>query len=785
MSAISPYSYKVITEGTPDVNWGIIDPFNNIDWYYIYGDADITEDWIISVDPQITPVEGTVLTFFYDGTNIVSTTGKSLTFFGTVLTPAQLSKSNIIYCTYTSNGWFTFLVENYAVVNGQPFTGILGTDEWVIDGTGDDITLNPLIDKKYLIISGSGVLSGDYYFSSTGVNTIVDGDEFWIKYEATFTGNYIIDIYGIQLSQAQRASGDCIIYTKYSTEDNTWHSILLGSGGTTTSSTDDTSIYIDTNGKISSKLWESNGYTNSIQAKNDNTAHSNAASAQRAFSLGKLTTAVGDSSMSMGMTATGVARLVKAQGIASFAGGYVQGSAPNTMINSYGIGSFAFGISFAGYHKATGNGSAVFGQDNQAGANYSFVTGNNNTTDIYSIYSAIIGGNNNSVGNGSANYNGTILGGSGNLNTSENSSIIGGTNNINEHSGAIILGGTGITSRADNTTYVQELSFKDTSAINLTSATDTPTPATPRAGMLLDEVGVYTIKLDDLATPDDNTDLDATSTHHGLLPKLENTGTKVLFDDGTWQVPPGAGGTGEVNTASNLGTGADGEGLYSSKVGVDLKFKRIKGGTNITVTGETNDVKVDCDLDFGVILGTIPEIESTLGNSMIVETNAFGQLITATKNTAYNANFGGNGTATTVAHSDHTHATVSTHASTHLSGSTDEIDGDKLDIDYTPSQYTPAIASPYSDTTSQLASHLNGINTALPVIRANQVDATDTAITISYSSTIGTTSYALIITTYDSNGEFVAYTVTNKTATGFTIATAAPCKVHYIATRHK
>lgn len=47
--------------------------------------------------------------------------------------------------------------------------------------------------------------------------------------------------------------------------------------------------------------------------------------------------------------------------------------------------------------------------------------------------------------------------------------------------------------------------------------------------------GADAIKLDDLASPDDNTDLNASAAAHGLLFKLENTGTKYLRDDGTWQ----------------------------------------------------------------------------------------------------------------------------------------------------------------------------------------------------------------------------------------------------------
>ena len=42
------------------------------------------------------------------------------------------------------------------------------------------------------------------------------------------------------------------------------------------------------------------------------------------------------------------------------------------------------------------------------------------------------------------------------------------------------------------------------------------------------------IKLDDFATPDDNTDLNASASRHGLLPKLSNNARQFLRGDGAW-----------------------------------------------------------------------------------------------------------------------------------------------------------------------------------------------------------------------------------------------------------
>lgn len=46
------------------------------------------------------------------------------------------------------------------------------------------------------------------------------------------------------------------------------------------------------------------------------------------------------------------------------------------------------------------------------------------------------------------------------------------------------------------------------------------------------------VKLDDAVAPDDNTDLNATTLKHGLLPKLSGNAEDVLLGDGTWGAAP-------------------------------------------------------------------------------------------------------------------------------------------------------------------------------------------------------------------------------------------------------
>lgn len=57
--------------------------------------------------------------------------------------------------------------------------------------------------------------------------------------------------------------------------------------------------------------------------------------------------------------------------------------------------------------------------------------------------------------------------------------------------------------------------------------------------------------------------------------------------------------------------------------------------------------------------------------------------------------------------------TPSTHSTSHVTGASDEIDGDKLDIDWTPSSYTPTTVEGYADHADNLTSHLKGVDSAI------------------------------------------------------------------------
>lgn len=76
-----------------------------------------------------------------------------------------------------------------------------------------------------------------------------------------------------------------------------------------------------------------------------------------------------------------------------------------------------------------------------------------------------------------------------------------------------------------------------------------------------------------------------TSTQNGYSVVWDNTSSVFTLSD----VSGGSSSTGEANTASNVGTG---EGIFQSKLDVDLQFKSLTAGSNISYTASSTEISI-------------------------------------------------------------------------------------------------------------------------------------------------------------------------------------------------
>lgn len=125
----------------------------------------------------------------------------------------------------------------------------------------------------------------------------------------------------------------------------------------------------------------------------------------------------------------------------------------------------------------------------------------------------------------------------------------------------------------------------------------TDTSETAKKKTILSRVWTYVaaklaaFKLDDLAAPDDNTDLDATASRHGLLPKLSGVATEFLNGAGAFATPAGntpftgdsgTGGAQGLVPAPSAGDAADGKFLKA-----DGLWAEPGVAAGVDITGET------------------------------------------------------------------------------------------------------------------------------------------------------------------------------------------------------
>ena len=93
-----------------------------------------------------------------------------------------------------------------------------------------------------------------------------------------------------------------------------------------------------------------------------------------------------------------------------------------------------------------------------------------------------------------------------------------------------------------------------------------------------------------LQTEDEGSLVEATTTKYNFT-GAGVTATSDGLGNVTVDIPSGGGGSGEANTASNTGPVSDAD-VFKQKTGVDLEFRRLTAGTNISITQNADDIVI-------------------------------------------------------------------------------------------------------------------------------------------------------------------------------------------------
>lgn len=153
------------------------------------------------------------------------------------------------------------------------------------------------------------------------------------------------------------------------------------------------------------------------------------------------------------------------------------------------------------------------------------------------------------------------------------------------------------------------------------------------------------VKLDDLASPDDNTDLDATTSAHGLLPKLAGGTSTFLRADGTYATPAvGASDSVQITVYNSTGvTLSKGKAVYIDgwKTGDDVPTVALARADSATTMPALGLVIADIsNVSTGTVMvvGTIDGLDTSiysLDDGLYIDATTAGDL-TTTKPVANN-----------------------------------------------------------------------------------------------------------------------------------------------------
>lgn len=142
-----------------------------------------------------------------------------------------VSKSSFIELIYLDNGNWTEINRSDQVIGSTADFrtagyGMFSNEDFAtaIVGSGGTINFTPNVDAKWQKLTGVVSIGSNQVYGFAG--TPIDGDEFWLEYDAsTVVGAFTLTIFGVTLTANQALNGGLIFYSRYL--NGAWYTHVL------------------------------------------------------------------------------------------------------------------------------------------------------------------------------------------------------------------------------------------------------------------------------------------------------------------------------------------------------------------------------------------------------------------------------------------------------------------------------------------------------------------------------------------------------------------------------
>jgi ABC-type tungstate transport system permease subunit len=276
--------------------------------------------------------------------------------------------------------------------------------------------------------------------------------------------------------------------------------------------------------------------------------------------------------------------------------------------------------------------------------------------------------------------------------------------------GSLTVGaGTGSTSLiSSNTSGSTDVTLTAGTGLTIGEVGNVITLANDQDAVTLAGTGTYLSLTGQEITVDEITESDISDLQSYLTAEVDGS----ISNEGSLTV--GAG----TSTTSLISSNTSGSTDVTLTAGTGLTISEVGNVITLAASGGT-DTFAEIQEDGVAISTNAPTLDFASADFTITETPTDDFDITTVKTGAWTGTFDGLEGTAYLARANHTgtqlKSTISdfAHASTHITSGGDEIDGDKLDIDWTPTNYTPSTTPTEADNVDNLTAHLYGIDQAI------------------------------------------------------------------------